>query len=63
MANFGISEKIEKIETFISENLKIFGYDLNFLIWTPQHNFIILAHELKATGGGPGSKKIIFDIL
>ena len=35
MANFGISEKIEKIETFISENLKIFGYDLNFLIWTP----------------------------
>ena len=35
MANFGISEKIEKIETFISENLKIFGYDLNILIWTP----------------------------
>ena len=35
MANFGISEKIEKIETSISENLKIFGYDLNFLIWTP----------------------------
>ena len=35
MANFGISEKIEKIETFISENLKIFGYDLNFLTQTP----------------------------
>ena len=35
MASFGIGEKIEKIETFISENLKIFGYDLNFLIWTP----------------------------
>ena len=35
MAIFGISEKIEKIETFISENLKIFGYDFNFLIWTP----------------------------
>ena len=32
MANFGISEKIGKIETFISENLKIFGYDLNFLV-------------------------------
>ena len=32
MANFGISEKIE---TFISENFKIFGYDLNFLMWTP----------------------------
>ena len=35
LGNFGISEKIEKIETFISENLKIFGYDLNFLMWTP----------------------------
>ena len=40
MANFGISEKIEKIETFISENLKIFGYDLNFLIWTPLARYI-----------------------
>ena len=33
MANFGVSEKIE---TFISENLKILGYDLNFLTRTPQ---------------------------
>ena len=32
LANFGISEKIE---TFISENLKIFGYDFNFFTWTP----------------------------
>ena len=32
MAYFAISEKIE---TFISENLKIFGYDLNFLTRTP----------------------------
>ena len=37
LANFVISEKIEKIETFISENLKIFGYDLNILIWTPPY--------------------------
>ena len=33
--NFGMSEKSEKIEPFISENLKIFGYDLNFLTRTP----------------------------
>ena len=39
LANFGINEKIEKIETFISENLKIFGYDLNILIWTPLYKW------------------------
>ena len=39
LANFGVSEKIEKIETFTSEDLKIFGYDLNFLTQTPLNIF------------------------
>ena len=51
MANFGISEKIEKIETFISENLKIFGYDLNILIWTtPPQIFWYTRHPKKVVG-------------
>ena len=44
-ANFRISEKIE---TYISENMKIFGYDLNYLIWTPliHHYMTCLEHGL-----------------
>ena len=30
-----VCEKIEKIETFIRQNLKIFEYDLNFSHGTP----------------------------
>ena len=45
MANFGISGEIEKIETFISENLEIFGYDLNFLTRTPWLSVLYLCEE------------------
>ena len=47
LANFAISEKIE---TFISENLKIFGYDVNFLTRTPcLHCSLILGRSISKT--------------
>ena len=44
--NVGMSDQIEKIETFISENLKIFGFDPNILIWTPPHTVFSILYSL-----------------